>query len=652
MKNENQTNFSIENFLSANDIKNVQIKKLYEVTIWSKSFANFDKTKLLKSEINYKSILSKEVKELVVENGDIKLLTTYPSDMFTSTDIWDGDVYEEEIVYIPSGGNPYVQYYNGKFINAGNIIGTSYDKNVLLTKYVYYFLKSKNDLIAKVFRGSGIKHPYMPEILEIEIPIPSIEVQTQVVNILDIFSSYAEKLKAELKAELKARSTQYEYYRDKLLSNNNLSNDINFFSKKLSEIAEINIGKQPSKEDLSENGLYPYMNGGISKSSNAKNFNNIKNTIIVSQGGSNAGYVQWMYEDFYQGSHCYSLKVTSKQILNRFLFFYLKSNQDKIFNLVQGSGIPGLKKTSLSSLTVLIPSIRNQEKIVKVLDNFESICKDLKIGLPAEEIKRQQQYEFYRNSIFEYLETNSFEKLMCVREREDNLTTGLIKLIQYIFDQTISLKLSKLIQFTNGFNFLTNANFDDSKPAASIIKIANIDKNNNLNINNAEKFNFSSYPNNDLSKYKVNKNCILIAMSGNTIGKTYYSTEELNCYINQRVGKIETQLDIINLKFIYFYLNNIIPNWIKQFYLKSSQPNINTSDIFDIEVKVPSLEKQNKIVNTLENFESICKDLKIGLPAEEIKRQQQYEFYRNSIFEYLETNSFEKLMRERERERR
>ncbi|MEP9840876.1 restriction endonuclease subunit S, partial [Mycoplasma sp. 21DD0294] len=150
-----------------------------------------------------------------------------------------------------------------------------------------------------------------------------------------------------------------------------------------------------------------------------------------------------------------------------------------------------------------------------------------------------------------------------------------------------------------------------------------------------------------MSKYKVNKNCILIAMSGNTIGKTYYSSEELNCYINQRVGKIETQLDIINLKFIYFYLNNIIPNWIKQFYLKSSQPNINTSDIFDIEVKVPSLEIQNKIVKTLENFESICKDLKIGLPAEEIKRQQQYEFYRDSIFEYLETNSFEKLMRER-----
>ncbi|MEA4206062.1 restriction endonuclease subunit S [Mycoplasma sp. 1199] len=443
-------------------------KKLWEVTVWNRIFNDFDKDKQTKNISKYQYISASEAKDLIVDNGNIKLLTTSPSNIFTSTEKWNGEIHDDEIVYIPRGGNPYIQYWNGKFINVGNIIASSYDKNVLSNKYLFYFLKSKENLISKAYRGAGILMPYMPEILEIDITIPSIDIQN---------------------------------------------------------------------------------------------------------------------------------------------------------------------------------------KITDVLDNFESICKNLKIGLPAEEIKRQQQYEFYRNSIFEYLETNSFEKLMREREREDNLTTGLIKLIQYIFDQTISLKLSKLIQFTNGFNFLTNANFDDSKPAASIIKIANIDKNNNLNINNAEKFNFSSYPNNDLSKYKVNKNCILIAMSGNTIGKTYFSSEELNCYINQRVGKIETQLDIINLKFIYFYLNKIIPNWIKQFYLKSSQPNINTSDIFDIEVKVPSLEIQNKIVNTLENFESICKDLKIGLPAEEIKRQQQYEFYRNSIFEYLETNSFEKLMREREREK-
>ncbi|TNK83099.1 restriction endonuclease subunit S, partial [Mycoplasmopsis pullorum] len=137
------------------------------------------------------------------------------------------------------------------------------------------------------------------------------------------------------------------------------------------------------------------------------------------QGGSYAGYVQWMYEDFYQGSHCYSLKIISNEILNRFLFFYLQSNQNKIFDLVQGSGIPGLKKTSLSTLKVSIPSVKTQEKIVKVLDNFEAICKDLNIGLPAEEKKRQEQYEYYRDAIFKYLETGKVDATPAhERERE------------------------------------------------------------------------------------------------------------------------------------------------------------------------------------------------------------------------------------------
>ncbi|WP_324672323.1 restriction endonuclease subunit S [Mycoplasma sp. 888] len=411
MKNENQTNFSIENFLKANNIKNVQIKKLYEVTIWSKSFANFDKTKLLKSEINYKSILSKETKELVVENGDIKLLTTYPSDMFTSTNMWDGDVYEEEIVYIPSGGNPYVQYYNGKFINAGNIIGTSYDKNVVLTKYVYYFLKSKNDLIAKAFRGSGIKHPYMPEILEIEIPIPSIEVQTQVVNILDIFSSYAEKLKA--------RSTQYEYYRNSLLSNP---------QSKEEDVRKIKIDdlinyEQPSKylvesdRYFKDSDLIPVLTanntfilGYTNETNNIYPASN--NPVIIFDDFTTSS--KWVDFDFKVKSSALKI-LTSKnsEILNLKYFYYWLNSFTYKTNEHKRHWISEYENIQLS-----LPSIKIQNKIVNTLDNFEAICKDLKIGLPAEEIKRQQQYEFYRNSIFEYLETNSFEKLMRERERE------------------------------------------------------------------------------------------------------------------------------------------------------------------------------------------------------------------------------------------
>ncbi|WP_373456865.1 restriction endonuclease subunit S [Mycoplasma sp. 1018B] len=63
---------------------------------------------------------------------------------------------------------------------------------------------------------------------------------------------------------------------------------------------------------------------------------------------------------------------------------------------------------------------------------------------------------------------------------------------------------------------------------------------------------------------------------------------------------------------------------------------INKDYISNLKINLPSLEIQNKIVNILDNFEAICKDLNIGLPAEIDKREQQYEFYLNKIFDYFQ----------------
>ena len=54
-------------------------------------------------------------------------------------------------------------------------------------------------------------------------------------------------------------------------------------------------------------------------------------------------------------------------------------------------------------------------------------------------------------------------------------------------------------------------------------------------------------------------------------------------------------------------------------------------------VPLPSLEVQKKIIDVLENFESICSDLNIGLPAEIEARQKQYEYYRDALLTYAAT---------------
>ncbi|WP_161937605.1 restriction endonuclease subunit S, partial [Mycoplasmopsis gallinarum] len=176
---------------SSDDVK---IKKLYEVTIWSKVFQDFPKEKQLKNSIKYKYLSEKEIQELVSKDGNIKLLTTYPSNLFADSLNIDKEIYKGEIVYIPSGGNSYIHYHNGAFLPGGVIIATSYDKNVLSNKYLYYFLNSKHEIISSCFRGSGIKHPYMPDILKLEIPIPSLELQNKIVNILDAFNIFSAEL--------------------------------------------------------------------------------------------------------------------------------------------------------------------------------------------------------------------------------------------------------------------------------------------------------------------------------------------------------------------------------------------------------------------------------------------------------------------------
>lgn len=156
--------------------------------------------------------------------------------------------FEEEVVYIPWGGNPIVQYYNGRFITGDNRIATSFDKTKLNNKYLYYWLLNKIDLISSLYRGSGIKHPDMVKVLEIDIPIPSLETQEKInargstlktitkdefkeflipippletqekiVEILDKFEALINDSKQGLKKEIELRQKQYEYYRAKLL---------------------------------------------------------------------------------------------------------------------------------------------------------------------------------------------------------------------------------------------------------------------------------------------------------------------------------------------------------------------------------------------------------------------------------------------------
>ena len=92
------------------------------------------------------------------------------------------------------------------------------------SKYLAYILKTTyfQNEVKKITGVGSVPNVPQSSLAKIEIPLPPIEVQTEIVRILDKFTSLEAELEAELKAELDCRKRQYEYYRDKLLSFDNV----------------------------------------------------------------------------------------------------------------------------------------------------------------------------------------------------------------------------------------------------------------------------------------------------------------------------------------------------------------------------------------------------------------------------------------------
>lgn len=174
-------------------------KPLWAVTIWDKKFNSVAPGKQ-KTAIKYHYLLAGDLKEKIVPNGNVKLLTTSETDWWTTEDKVAGLVSEGEIVSIPWGGNPNVQYFNGRFVTADNRIATSSDKRILDNKFLYYFMLAKRNTIGSFYRGAGLKHPEMAKVLDMEIPLPDIESQLSFTGCMDRLARVVSVRKLQLES--------------------------------------------------------------------------------------------------------------------------------------------------------------------------------------------------------------------------------------------------------------------------------------------------------------------------------------------------------------------------------------------------------------------------------------------------------------------
>ena len=158
----------------------------------------------------------------------------------------------------------------------------------------------------------------------------------------------------------------------------------------LSEVCNIQKGKQVNGDCLSETGAYYVMNGGTEPSGYYEQYNAPADTISISEGGNSCGYVQYNREAFWSGGHCYTLTDIQSDVCNLYLYHYLKSKESTIMKLRIGTGLPNIQKKDLEKVAVLLPPVAKQVRISTFLNAIE--CKTTNEGILLNYFQEEKQY--------------------------------------------------------------------------------------------------------------------------------------------------------------------------------------------------------------------------------------------------------------------
>ena len=315
-----------------------------------------------------------------------------------------------------------------KCLAGGDIVVLKHNQD---PKYLSYVLAT-TDARRQKRKGkvkSKVVHSSVPAIREIKVPIPPIEIQREIVRILDDYTENIVELQNQLTAEITARQKQYEFYRDKLLTFDVLrGGTIDFDREILCRIADLGKwsgGKTPSMAEKKywESGTIPWVSSkDVKQPILSDTIDHITNAAVdeasmtVYPAGSVAivtrsGILRHTFPVTYipfetTVNQDIKILVTKEGISSRYVSHALQAYGESIRRTTkkQGGTVDSLDFQKVLAYKIPVPPLDVQNRIVNVLDNFEKICSDLNIGLPAEIEARQKQYEYYRDKLLTFEE--------------------------------------------------------------------------------------------------------------------------------------------------------------------------------------------------------------------------------------------------------
>ena len=281
------------------------------------------------------------------------------------------------------------------------------DEAIVNYKYLYYTLANNYFGIKSSAQGA-LTSLNLAMIKQIEVPVPSMVEQRRIVEILNTFTSCIDNLKQQIVQ----RRKQYEYYRDQLLD---LEGKEGVVIVPLREIVKSYCtGATPNKGHLEyyESGTIPWL-----RTQDVK-FNEIyeiysfvteeavaktgvkwipSNCVIVAISGATAGRCAINKIPTTTNQHCLNLEINPKKALYKYVYYCVYNAYSDMVSRKQGAR-GDLNSSIILGITIPLPSLSEQQRILDILDKFETSIANLEAQLS----QREKQYEYYRNKLLTF----------------------------------------------------------------------------------------------------------------------------------------------------------------------------------------------------------------------------------------------------------
>jgi restriction endonuclease S subunit len=346
--------------------------------------------------------------------------------------------------------------------------------------------------------------------------------------------------------------------------------------KTLGEICDFLPKSKRSASYGKPSGAYPFFKSSLRVTHYVDEPDFTKESIIFGDGGEpNVNYGT----NFSVSDHCYVLQNKNPQQVNmKYVYYYCYHDLDNIADLFTGVAIKNISKSKIASIVVPIPALEKQNEIVKRLDFI-----------------LEKSVQTSRNKIQELRQS---KKLFV----ETNLVVG------------VSVKtFGEVCDFQNGYAFKSTEFQPKGENNYGIIQIKSI--HNGL----IESSKITEYIPREqrLKKFEVVNGDILLSLTGDCGKIGLYKLSGVS-YLNQRVAKIVCK-NISPLYFYCWYVSCDIESQIAELAKGTAQPNVSTHEIATLTIPVPSIEKQQEIIEFCEACDSLINQLE-----KDMKRNEKF----------------------------